>query len=113
MCEAVGFWSSVILTGNQTPHAQAAAQRQFWSSAILTGNQTPHAQAAAQREFWSSVILTGEYPLTLSYITKVIIIYNNNLKPKEPDMDQVVVMFFISFLSNFLAAVLADAIRKK
>ena len=101
------------MTGNQTPHAQAAAQRQFWSSAILTGNQTPHAQAAAQREFWSSVILTGEYPLTLSYITKVIIIYNNNLKPKEPDMDQVVVMFFISFLSNFLAAVLADAIRKK
>lgn len=79
----------------------------------MTGNQTLHAQAAAQRQFWSSAILTGEYPLTLSYITKVIIIYNNNLKPKEPDMDQVVVMFFISFLSNFLAAVLADAIRKK
>ena len=57
--------------------------------------------------------MTGEYPLALSYITKVIIIYNNNLKPKEPDMDQVVVMFFISFLSSFLAAVLADAIRKK
>ena len=101
------------MTGNQTNRGYDLAYKEFWSSVILTGNQTPHAQAAAQRQFWSSAILTGEYPLTLSYITKVIIIYNNNLKPKEPDMDQVVVMFFISFLSNFLAAVLADAIRKK
>lgn len=101
------------MTGNQTFVVLRTAHFKFWSSVILTGNQTPHAQAAAQRQFWSSAILTGEYPLTLSYITKVIIIYNNNLKPKEPDMDQVVVMFFISFLSNFLAAVLADAIRKK
>lgn len=79
----------------------------------MTGNQTPFGKEVLQSTFWSSVILTGEYPLALSYITKVIIIYNNNLKPKEPDMDQVVVMFFISFLSSFLAAVLADAIRKK
>ena len=101
------------MTGNQTINAYDLKAYGFWSSVILTGNQTPFGKEVLQSTFWSSVILTGEYPLTLSYITKVIIIYNNNLKPKEPDMDQVVVMFFISFLSNFLAAVLADAIRKK
>ena len=101
------------MTGNQTLRMCNTSRPLFWSSVILTGNQTYQVDGARDEQFWSSFILTGEYPLTLSYITKVIIIYNSNLKPKEPDVDQVVVMFFISFLSNFLAAVLADAIRKK
>ena len=34
------FWSSVDLTGNQTPHAARRAHPPFWSSVDLTGNQT-------------------------------------------------------------------------
>ncbi|EEE17352.1 hypothetical protein ATORI0001_1508 [Lancefieldella rimae ATCC 49626] len=35
------FWSSVILTGNQTLEAALSRAYPFWSSVILTGNQTP------------------------------------------------------------------------
>ena len=34
------FWSSVVLTGNQTYTAEDPAQNTFWSSVVLTGNQT-------------------------------------------------------------------------
>ena len=53
------FWSSGILTGNQTAHAHEAVGGVFWSSGILTGNQTLPRHAGRIREFWSSGILTG------------------------------------------------------
>ena len=34
------FWSSVILTGNQTYNQTCNNGMAFWSSVILTGNQT-------------------------------------------------------------------------
>ena len=34
------FWSSGILTGNQTRIINTVRQNAFWSSGILTGNQT-------------------------------------------------------------------------
>ena len=34
------FWSSGILTGNQTEAALSCGASWFWSSGILTGNQT-------------------------------------------------------------------------
>ena len=34
------FWSSDILTGNQTRSLVTSALVMFWSSDILTGNQT-------------------------------------------------------------------------
>ena len=34
------FWSSGILTGNQTQFETGKATAEFWSSGILTGNQT-------------------------------------------------------------------------
>lgn len=34
------FWSSVTLTGNETPHAEADVPRWFWGSVALTGNET-------------------------------------------------------------------------
>ena len=34
------FWSSGILTGNQTSVDLLFLRRLFWSSGILTGNQT-------------------------------------------------------------------------
>ena len=34
------FWSSGILTGNQTLTADKDIDPRFWSSGILTGNQT-------------------------------------------------------------------------
>ena len=34
------FWSSGILTGNQTIVCQCISFVKFWSSGILTGNQT-------------------------------------------------------------------------
>ena len=34
------FWSSDVLTGNQTIHRLALLLYQFWSSDVLTGNQT-------------------------------------------------------------------------
>ena len=36
----MSFWSSVDLTGNQTPLPVAAISIMFWSSVDLTGNQT-------------------------------------------------------------------------
>ena len=37
---STGFWSSVILTGNQTCADARLVRYLFWSSVILTGNQT-------------------------------------------------------------------------
>ena len=37
---SVWFWSSGILTGNQTGHYVYDGMKVFWSSGILTGNQT-------------------------------------------------------------------------
>ena len=34
------FWSSGILTGNQTNVQMLTSSMRFWSSGILTGNQT-------------------------------------------------------------------------
>ena len=34
------FWSSVTLTGNETPDAQSILRMRFWSSVTLTGNET-------------------------------------------------------------------------
>ena len=53
------FWSSDILTGNQTLIRIDIPRGTFWSSDILTGNQT-HAEAdGIYTAFWSSDILTG------------------------------------------------------
>ena len=53
------FWSSGILTGNQTVSLAGLLDVRFWSSGILTGNQTPGECLAPLLEFWSSGILTG------------------------------------------------------
>ena len=37
---SIQFWSSVILTGNQTSELLNVSEFPFWSSVILTGNQT-------------------------------------------------------------------------
>ena len=34
------FWSSVVLTGNQTVRKAREIHEKFWSSVVLTGNQT-------------------------------------------------------------------------
>ena len=34
------FWSSDVLTGNQTLDLGGVPFREFWSSDVLTGNQT-------------------------------------------------------------------------
>ncbi len=60
------FWSSVILTGNQTQNGIHYATKRFWSSVILTGNQTSRRIHANRRKFWSSVILTGNQTVCLS-----------------------------------------------
>ena len=53
------FWSSDILTGNQTVVPCRHRVDKFWSSDILTGNQTDVKDAILNDEFWSSDILTG------------------------------------------------------
>ena len=53
------FWSSGILTGNQTDIASEIARLVFWSSGILTGNQTEYLTKRMIAGFWSSGILTG------------------------------------------------------
>ena len=35
------FWSSVVLTGDQTRSSHVLRHGQFWSSVVLTGDQTP------------------------------------------------------------------------
>ena len=40
------FWSSVVLTGNQTHAFPYRSPLQFWSSVVLTGNQTDAATIA-------------------------------------------------------------------
>ena len=47
-----GFWSSGILTGNQTHHAQLVRHNRFWSSGILTGNQTNMLTGVVQYRRW-------------------------------------------------------------
>ena len=52
-CSKKLFWSSVILTGNQTIPTAKAHGGTFWSSVILTGNQTTegtYTSRAAQAE---------------------------------------------------------------
>ena len=56
---ALGFWSSVDLTGNQTIRIRIRIIVGFWSSVDLTGNQTIATGRPAGRTFWSSVDLTG------------------------------------------------------
>ena len=53
------FWSSGILTGNQTDATTGDYYIEFWSSGILTGNQTNEYGAEIEEVFWSSGILTG------------------------------------------------------
>ena len=53
------FWSSDILTGNQTVVKSSALNVEFWSSDILTGNQTRVPRARRKAVFWGSDILTG------------------------------------------------------
>ena len=40
LIELLVFWSSGILTGNQTKEKAKSIIAKFWSSGILTGNQT-------------------------------------------------------------------------
>ena len=60
------FWSSDILTGNQTIPFFTPFKRLFWSSDILTGNQTEGYGIACDELFWSSDILTGNQTRTTS-----------------------------------------------
>ena len=53
------FWSSGILTGNQTRKQSSRKSLRFWSSGILTGNQTVLTPMRDMWGFWSSGILTG------------------------------------------------------
>ena len=57
------FWSSVDLTGNQTPHTVVALESAFWSSVDLTGNQTLPFRNVYHSQFWSSADLTGNQTL--------------------------------------------------
>ncbi len=57
------FWSSGILTGNQTSVRSAYSCSPFWSSGILTGNQTVVDAMKKLDAFWSSGILTGNQTL--------------------------------------------------
>ena len=34
------FWSSVVLTGNETDYGNDETAYRFWSSVVLTGNET-------------------------------------------------------------------------
>ena len=61
------FWSSVDLTGNQTPRWSGRAHAVFWSSVDLTGNQTHKQMVDLGLVFWSSVDLTGNQTLTGSH----------------------------------------------
>ena len=56
---AYAFWSSDILTGNQTTFDFTSVVKKFWSSDILTGNQTRSRTKRHDLMFWSSDILTG------------------------------------------------------
>ena len=58
------FWSSGILTGNQTEEFTQNYKILFWSSGILTGNQTQFFSLEQGNEFWSSGILTGNQTVT-------------------------------------------------
>ena len=53
------FWSSVTLTGNETPVRLISYHDQFWSSVTLTGNETLITFAPPMLRFWSSVTLIG------------------------------------------------------
>ena len=55
----IRFWSSDILTGNQTAITSSISSLLFWSSDILTGNQTLVNCHSSVAGFWSSDILTG------------------------------------------------------
>ena len=52
------FWSSGILTDNQTGGVTSTKGRKFWSSGILTDNQTLSFFFPVVARFWSSGILT-------------------------------------------------------
>ena len=54
------FWSSVVLTGDQTVLFELPEGGLFWSSVVLTGDQTGTANAQTSPVFWSSVVLTGD-----------------------------------------------------
>ena len=58
------FWSSGILTGNQTQVHRSDRDGGFWSSGILTGNQTIVEDITVEYSFWSSGILTGNQTST-------------------------------------------------
>ena len=63
------FWSSDILTGNQTEVHAVVHVGRFWSSDILTGNQTASLLSFGTLGFWSSDILTGnQTPVGVSYV---------------------------------------------
>ena len=53
------FWSSVVLTGNETARKQDMKHIKFWSSVVLTGNETDEMARIDENVFWSSVVLTG------------------------------------------------------
>ena len=55
----ITFWSSVVLTGNQTSRTSPKTSPLFWSSVVLTGNQTNPFFGQSCCGFWSSVVLTG------------------------------------------------------
>ena len=65
--DAASFWSSGILTGNQTIVQRCNLKRKFWSSGILTGNQTQACADRSPSQFWSSGILTGNQTWPLVY----------------------------------------------
>ena len=54
------FWSSVVLTGDQTAAWTRRTTDSFWSSVVLTGDQTFTYEYADSLLFWSSVVLTGD-----------------------------------------------------
>jgi hypothetical protein len=60
------FWSSVDLTGNQTPIFAEPSEWSFWSSVDLTGNQTENLGDINPELFWSSVDLTGNQTLFIA-----------------------------------------------
>ena len=54
------FWSSVVLTGDQTSLMRGNYSMLFWSSVVLTGDQTSLDMWTTYIKFWSSVVLTGD-----------------------------------------------------
>ena len=58
--QSSSFWSSVVLTGDQTAFARCGTAHPFWSSVVLTGDQTTSRNREHPIAFWSSVVLTGD-----------------------------------------------------